>query len=119
MCVTLYGQLLEQKRTYENRRIRKNKKKNKEFDNYCVHKSNVDQAEDTEEYNSDSSSDSTWCSWWKDVYGFDMRSKEEFIVLDNSVDRDHCNSGKEKWCIMPEPLFAHFDPFKVKLSVSK
>lgn len=119
MCVILYGQLIEHKHTYENRRIRKNKIKNKEINNCDVYKTNDDQTENTDEYNSDSSSDSLWNSWWKDLYGFDLRSKEEFIVLDESVNKDDCNSGKEKWSIMPEPMFVNFDPYQVKLQVSK
>lgn len=112
MCVTLYGQLVENRQVYENQRIRKNKKEkmNKKSNNQIPQKS-VNQLV-TKDYDSDSSSDSTWTTWWRDVYGFDMRSRAEFLVIRDSENKN-C-SQFNKWRIMPEPIFAFFDPYKVK-----
>jgi len=109
MCVTLYAQLSEQRTLYENSRIRKNKNKKLEnFYNIKKEQSEIDG------FNSDSSSDSTCCSWWKDAYGFDMRSSVQFLINDNSESGDFSRHDK-KWYIMPEPIFTYFDPCKVKL----
>ncbi|VVC44125.1 Protein arginine N-methyltransferase,S-adenosyl-L-methionine-dependent methyltransferase [Cinara cedri] len=103
--VSLYGQLLEQKNTYDNQHIHKNSKNTKLN---AVAKQILDESL-TKEYDSDSSSDSTNCSWWKNVYGFDMRIQKEFINDFHSK-----SSTKHKdWCIMPDPIITFFDPCKV------
>lgn len=104
-CVSLYGQLLEQKTIYDNQRIHKNSKNNKLN---SVARKNPDESS-TKEYDSDSSSDSTNCSWWRNVYGFDMRVPREFIVDSHSKNAANHNY----WCIMPEPIIQFFDPCKV------
>lgn len=105
-CVTLYGQLLEQMYTYENQRICKNKNKD---NTKSINKTKLD-GKLSEESDSSSTSDSTNCSWWSNVYGFDMRSKREYIV-----DSKKNSSGKyEKWCVMPEPIVTGFNSRKVK-----
>lgn len=109
MCITLYGQLSEQRRAYENRRNRKHSKKNKKktLDKCVVKKKEKESISDA--YDTDSSSDSTWCSWWSDVYGFDMRSKPEFLVNNFS------ESGYSSDFVMTEPIISFFDPYKVNL----
>ncbi|XP_025196022.1 probable protein arginine N-methyltransferase 1.2 [Melanaphis sacchari] len=113
MCVTLYGQLLEQRRIYGNCRIRKKTKKkaykklNKRFN---INKSNKSE---TQSNDSDSSSDSTLCSWWSNVYGFDMRSYSEITVDCSSESVDCPKSFKDEWRIMEEPIVTFFDPSKV------
>lgn len=106
MCVTLYGQLLEQRYSYENQRICKYK--TKQYQN-SVNETKLNKPS-TEENDSSSSSDSTNCSWWGNVYGFDMRSKREYIV---DV-KKNASGLNEKWCIMPEPIVSSFNPRKVK-----
>jgi len=110
MCVTLYGQLLEQRRVYRNCRIRK-KTKNKTLKKFNkVLKINKSDKSETQSSDTDSSSDSTLCSWWSDVYGFDMRSYSEVVVDCNSESPD---SAKDEWHVMEEPLVTFFDPCKV------
>jgi len=113
MCVTLYGQLLEQRRVFGNCRIRKSTKKRtyKKFDN-CLNLNKSGKSE-TLSSDSDSSSDSTLCSWWGNVYGFDMRSNTEIVVDRNSESVDCPVSAKDKWLMMDEPLVTFFDPSKV------
>lgn len=109
MCITLYGQLSEQRRAYENRRSRKFSKKNKNKAlNNCVVK-NKEKETIIDGYDTDSSSDSTWCSWWSDVYGFDMRSKPEFLVNHFSERRYSSDF------VLTEPIITFFDPYKVNL----
>ncbi|XP_060847189.1 protein arginine N-methyltransferase 1-like [Rhopalosiphum padi] len=110
MCVTLYGQLLEQRRVYGNCRIRKKTKKKtyKKF-NKCLNISKSKNSE-TQSSDTDSSSDSTLCSWWSNVYGFDMRSYSEIVVDCKS---ESPNSAKDEWQMMEEPLVTFFDPYKV------
>lgn len=105
-CVSLYGQLLEQRHTYENQRICKNKKN---ANTNSINKTKLDQTL-SEESDSSSTSDSTNCSWWSNVYGFDMRSTREFIV----DDKKNASGIHEKWCIMPEPIVSGFNSRKVK-----
>ncbi|XP_060858397.1 uncharacterized protein LOC132935795 [Metopolophium dirhodum] len=113
MCVTLYGQLLEQRRVFGNCRIRKSTKKRtyKKCDN-CL-KLNKSGKSETLSSDTDSSSDSTLCSWWSNVYGFDMRSNTEIVVGCNSESVDCPDSAKDKWFMMDEPLVTFFDPCKV------
>lgn len=110
MCVTLYGQLLEQRRIYGNCRIRKRTKKKtlKKFNRGL--KINKSDKSETQSSDTDSSSDSTLCSWWSNVYGFDMRSHSEVVVDCNSESPD---SAKGEWHVMEEPLVTFFDPCKV------
>lgn len=115
-CVTLYCQLLEQKRVYDNQQAYKNKKKDKKLNCKQIVVPSVEECSD-----SDSSSDSTRCSWWSNVYGFDMRSKREFLV-DHDCQNRNCRDLHNKWCVMPEPLFKSFNPLKVRyfcLSINK
>jgi len=113
MCITLYGQLLEQRRVFGNCRIRKSTKKKtyKKFDN-CLNLNKSGKSE-TLSSDTDSSSDSTLCSWWSNVYGFDMRSNTEIVVGCNSESIDCSDSAKDKWFMMDEPLVTFFDPCKV------
>lgn len=99
--VSLYGHLSEHRKAYENQRLRKGKNKNK-----------VDQTVVTD-YDSDSSTDSTNCSWWSNVYGFDMRSNPTYLV-DKKSDN---GETEEKWYIMPEPIYSHFNSSRVKCLV--
>lgn len=110
MCVTLYGQLLEQRRIYGNCRIRKKTKKKtlKKFNRSL--KINKSDKPETQSSDTDSSSDSTLCSWWSNVYGFDMRSYSEVVVDSNS---ESPISAKDEWQVMEEPLVTFFDPCKV------
>jgi len=110
MCVTLYGQLLEQRRVFGNCRIRKSTKKRtyKQSDS-CLNL-NKSGKSDTD---TDSSSDSTLCSWWGNVYGFDMRSNTEKVVDCDPENVDYRDSAKDKWYVMDEPLVTFFDPCKV------
>lgn len=110
MCVTLYGQLLEQRRVFGNCRLRKktNKKTYKKSDS-CLNLNKSDKSET----DTDSSSDSTLCSWWSNVYGFDMRSNTEFVVDCGSESVDCPDSAKDKWHLMDEPIVTFFDPCKV------
>lgn len=108
MCVTLYGQLLEQRRVFGNCRLRKSTKK-KTYKKY-VNKYGKSEAQSSD---TDSSTDSTLCSWWKNVYGFDMRSNTEIVVDSNSESVDCPDSAKDEWHIMDEPLVTFFDPCKV------
>lgn len=113
MKVTLYGQLLEQRQKYENQ---------------CSHKKNVltkikkiptkkkGNLSLIEGYNSDSSSDTTLCSWWSDVYGFDMRLTTTFIV-EQYIDEKKILHEEKKWRIMPDPIITFFDFRKVNLSI--
>lgn len=113
MCVTLYGQLLEQRRVFGNCRIRKRTKNRicKKFDNSLnLNKSGKSK---TLSSDTDSSSDSTLCSWWSDVYGFDMRSNTEIVVDGNYVSVDRLDSAEDEWFMMDEPLVTFFDPCKV------
>lgn len=113
-CVTLYCQLLEQKRVYENQQLYKNKKKDKKLNSKKIVLPSVEKCSDgDDDSDSDSSSDSTRCSWWSSVYGFDMRSKREFLV-DHDCQVGNCFNLHKEWCVMPEPLFKSFNPFKVR-----
>lgn len=111
--VSLYFQLLEQRCLYANQRIYKNSKNNKPN---STDKKKLDKSL-TVEYDSDSSTDSTNCSWWSNVYGFDMRIQRDFIVIDdcNYSISNTINSSvhQNNWCIMPEPVIQFFDPCKV------
>lgn len=111
MSVTLYCQLLEQRRIYENQRIRKSKKSTKLVTKE-MKKTTVGDGYDT-----DNSLDSMCCSWWNDVYGFDMRSKPEFLIEKYSESEDCSVSDEKHWFLMPEPIIAHFDPSKVNLII--
>lgn len=112
-AISLYGQLLEQKCIYLNNRTCKNRIKNKpnSRDKEKLNESS------SKEYDSDSSCDSTYCSWWSDVYGFDMRVQREFIVIDDCNYKSNITSkpvhNKDCWAIMPEPIVHFFDPCKV------
>lgn len=111
MFITLYAQLSEQRRAYENRRDRKYSKKNnnnKTFDSDVVTK----MEDESDGCDTDSSTDSTWCSWWSDVYGFDMRSKPEFLKTSESGVSSDFNKD---WFVMTEPIISFFDPYKVNL----
>lgn len=110
-CVSLYGQLSDQRRAYENRRIRKLKPKEKNK-NTNHPKFNKKLESEEESCDTDSSSDSTWCSWWKDVYGFDMRSKPDMWV-DQFPENENSSDSNKEWCVMTEPLIAFFDPCRV------
>jgi len=110
MCVTLYGQLLEQRRVFGNCRIRKRiKKRTYQKSNSYLNLNKSDKSET----DTDSSSDSTLCSWWSNVYGFDMRSNTEIVVDRDSESVDYPISAKDKWYLMDEPLVTFFDPCKV------
>lgn len=114
MCVSIYCQLLENRLLYSNQRISKinRKKKYKNPSSYKLKdRSNQCLLENSDDSDS-SSDDSTNCSWWKNVYGFDMRSKAHFIVDSNSEDED---SNTREWRVMSEPIIQFFDPFKVML----
>jgi len=111
MSITLYGQLLEQRTLYENQRIHRNKK----FDKRVSKKINQSIAE---AYDTDSSSDSTWSSWWSDVYGFDMRSKPEYLIENYSENGDFSDSDKLHWVLLSEPIIAYFDPSKVNVIIN-
>lgn len=114
MCVTLYTQLLEQRRVYEQQRFSKvKKKKNKSCDKNS-RQIKFDQSL-MDGYDTDSSSDSTICSWWGDVYGFNMKSKSEFLVDANSDSEEGSNLDGDGWRVMTEPIIAFFDPCKVYL----
>lgn len=111
--VSLYIQLLEQRGLYVNQRVYKNSKNNKPN---STNKKKLDESL-TDEYDSDSSTDSTKCSWWSDVYGFDMRVQRDFIVInDYSYSKNNTIGSSvhpNDWCIMPEPAVQFFDPCKV------
>lgn len=115
-CVSLYGQLSDQRRAYENRRVRKFKttEKNKKHNIPTFNKKKLESEEEL--CDSDSSSDSTWCSWWKDVYGFDMRSKPDMLV-DELTDSENFSASKKKWCVMSEPIVSFFDPYRVNFQM--
>jgi hypothetical protein len=112
--VSLYGQLSDQRRAYENRRIRKLKTKEKKKNTNYPKFSKKKLESEEEDCDTDSSSDSTWCSWWKDVYGFDMRSKPD-TWIDQFPGDENCSGSNKEWCVMPEPLIAFFDPCRVNL----
>lgn len=108
-CVSLYGQLLENRRAYENGRIRKYPKKTENKNQQGgLNNKNAEHSE-REDYDTDSSTDSTLCSWWSNVYGFDMRSNPLFVEDPSSKPGDISN----QWCIMSEPVTTFFDPSKV------
>lgn len=114
MCVTLFGQLLTQRRVFANSRLRKStKKKLNKKQNYCVNTNKSGKFEAQYSSDTDSSSDATSCSWWSDVYGFDMRSNTEIVVDYNSENADCPDSAKDKWYVMEEPLITFFNPCKV------
>lgn len=114
MCVTIYGQLLEHRQAYSNQRIYKtNKKKKYKKLNEYMHKEKLNQSLTKNNDCDSSSDDSTNCSWWKNVYGFDMRSKAQFIVDSNSESED--NNSTREWRVMSEPLVQFFDPCRVNL----
>lgn len=100
MRVTLYGQLLEQRKAFENQRVCKSKENLKLVDNElkCVIKDH----------------DDTNLSWWRDVYGFDMRSKQSFLV-DSS--ENNCNDMEKDGFLILEPINTHFNRKKVNLIV--
>lgn len=111
-CVSLFGHLSDHRRAYENRRVRKFKTKEKNKNTNCPTFNKQKQEEDS--YDTDSSSDSTWCSWWRDVYGFDMRSKPDMLV-DRMSGNENCYDSNKSWCVMTEPLVAFFDPCRVNV----
>lgn len=106
MTVTIYGRLTEQRQHYQNQRLyKKNPSRNKR------NQSLIDGND------SDSSSDTTLCSWWSDVYGFDMRSKIQFLIEQCYNEKEEFYNEEKKWCIMPDPLIRFFDFRKVNLNV--
>lgn len=112
-CVSLYGQLLENRRAYENGRIRMHPKKTENKNSQdCLSKENAVQSE-VGGYDTDSSTDSTLCSWWSNVYGFDMRSNP--VVVEDPSSK--LGGSSKQWCIMTEPVTTFFDPRKVNLIV--
>lgn len=108
MCVTMYCHLLEQRRAYLNQRIYQmnNNKKHR--------KPNSTHNETLNDFDDNLNDDSTSISWWKNVYGFDMRSKAQFIVDSYS---ENGENDDQEWCVMSEPLVQFFDPYKVNLFV--
>jgi len=98
MKISLYAHLSEQRRAYENGRIRKKVKKL----NQPI----------TTDYESDSSTDSNYCSWWSNVYGFDLTSDPEFLIDENSENGEL----NHKWRIMAEPIASYFNSCRVIFS---
>lgn len=98
MRVTLCGQLSEQRRAYDNQRVCKSKRIfNNEPSEIVVNHGDTD------------------LSWWRDVYGFDMRSEQTFLV-DHSKNKDGFDMDKEGFLII-EPIVTYFSPRKVNLIV--
>jgi len=110
MRVALYGQLSEQRKAYDNQRVCKSKKMmrlvNNELPDAVDYHGNTNSSDDHGDTN---------LSWWRDVYGFDMRSEQTFLV-DHSKNEDGSDVDKEGFLIL-EPIVTYFSPRKVHLIV--
>jgi len=100
MRVALYGQLSEQRKAYDNQRNSKSKKIMTTIDNKLSEI--VDDHSDTD------------LSWWRNVYGFDMRSEQTFLV-DHSKSEDGGSDVDKEGFLIIEPIVTYFNPRKVHL----